>query len=268
MFRWRYNIGCKRFEARRCGCMRGARLRKRDPMGQMAKYRQVEDFIKGGIADGSLKVGSKIMTEEQLGQRFGFSRMTVNKALHNLMNEGLIERIPGKGSFVAATQVVKPSDSSWSFTEDMAAIGLKAGSQLLSYEVIRAGEVPGIANKLALGSDDLVHAFARLRTGDGKPIAISYNYVAATIIPAIDVRCLDGSFYAFVESLGLQRIYQGSEFRAVLPTPEERKLLQADDIALFRVSHCTYTRVNGVLVPFEYTETNYNGDIYVYTSRD
>lgn len=59
-------------------------------MGQTAKYRQVEEFIKSGIADGSLKVGSKIMTEEQLGRRFGFSRMTVNKALLNLSKEGYI----------------------------------------------------------------------------------------------------------------------------------------------------------------------------------
>lgn len=42
-------------------------LEKELSMGQTAKYRQVEEFIKSGIADGSLKVGSKIMTEEQLG---------------------------------------------------------------------------------------------------------------------------------------------------------------------------------------------------------
>lgn len=243
-------------------------LEKELSMGQTAKYRQIEEFIKGGIADGSLKVGSKIMTEEQLGRRFGFSRMTVNKALLNLSKEGYIERIPGKGSFVKAAQVVKPSDSSRSFTEDMEAIGKKAGSQLLSYEVIRGEDAPSVAEKLGLADDDLIHYFARLRTGDGEPIAISYNYVSAAIIPAIDVRCLDHSFYAFVDSLGLQRIYQGSEFRAVLPTDEQRELLRAGDIALFRVSHCTYTRVDGVLVPFEYTETNYNGDIYSYISSD
>lgn len=135
-------------------------------MGQTAKYRQVEEFIKSGIADGSLKVGSKIMTEEQLGRRFGFSRMTVNKALLNLSKEGYIERIPGKGSFVRTAQVVKPSDSSRSFTEDMEAIGKKAGSQLLSYEVIRGEDAPSVAEKLGLADDDLIHYFARLRTGD------------------------------------------------------------------------------------------------------
>ena len=237
-------------------------------MAQLAKYRQIEDFIKSGIADGSLRVGSKIMTEEQLGKRFGFSRMTVNKALQNLTNEGYIERIPGKGSFVTSTHVVKPSDSSRSFTEDMRAIGMTAGSQLLSYEVIHGEDVPGIAEKLSLGEGDLIHYFVRLRTGDGKPIAISYNYVSAKVIPAIDVRCLDNSFYEFVDSLGIKREYHGSEFRAVLPTPEQKRLLEAGDIALFRASHCTYTRIKGVLVPFEYTETNYNGDIYSYTSRD
>ena len=70
-------------------------------MAREAKYRQVESFIKDGIRDGSLKVGSRIMTEEQLCEHFGYSRMTINKALNSLAAEGYIKRVPGKGSFVA-----------------------------------------------------------------------------------------------------------------------------------------------------------------------
>lgn len=67
-------------------------------MSQVAKYRQVESFIKDRIINGTYPVGTRIMTEEELVDRFGFSRMTINKALNNLSNDGFIERKPGKGT--------------------------------------------------------------------------------------------------------------------------------------------------------------------------
>lgn len=237
-------------------------------MAQEAKYRQVEAFIKGQIADGSLKIGSQIMTEEQLGRHFGFSRMTINRAISNLTTEGYIERIPGRGSFVSAAHVAKPADSLHSFSEDMRDIGLEPGSRLLKYEVIQAHETGNVAEKLNADPHDLLHHFVRLRTGNGKPIAISYNYVAANVIPAIDVARLDGSFYEFLDEQGIVREYRGSEFRATLPSEEQKRLLEADDIALFCSAHVTYTRRDGMLTPFEYTETYYNGEIYTYVARD
>ena len=206
------------------------------------------------------------MTEEELVDRFGFSRMTINKALNNLSNDGFIERKPGKGTYVCATRVSKPTDSARSFTEDMKAIGLTAGSKLISYEVIRAHDKPEIAQRLELSGDELLHYFIRLRTGNGKPIAISYNYVSAKILPAIDVKCLEQSFYAFLDSQGIKREYQGTSYTAKLPTAEQQELLEANDIALLCASHSTFTRREGKLVPFGYTLTCYNGNLYTYYS--
>lgn len=237
-------------------------------MTSNTKYRQVEAFIKNEIMRGNLHVGDKVMTEEQLCQHFKFSRMTINKALSNLSADGYIERIPGKGSFVKATRVIKPSDSPHSFSEDMRSIGLEPGSQLISYEVVRASDVPEAAARMGLSDNDLVHHFVRLRTGDGKPVAISYNFVSAAVIPAIDVERLNTSFYEYVDSLDITREYNGMEYRAVLPTPSQQKLLGSSKIALLCVAHNTYTSIDGKSVPFEYTETYYNGSMYTYCSRD
>lgn len=237
-------------------------------MAPNAKYRQVEAFIKNEIMRGTLHVGDRIMTEEQLCDHFKFSRMTINKALSNLNADGYIERIPGKGSFVKAARVLKPSDSPHSFSEDMRSIGLEPGSQLISYEVVRASSVPDAAARMGLADTDLVHHFVRLRTGNGKPVAISYNFVSAAIIPAIDVERLSTSFYEYVDSLGIAREFYGTEYRAVLPTPEQQELLGSQEIALLCVAHNTYTPIKGKSVPFEYTETYYNGTMYTYFSRD
>ena len=72
--------------------------------------------------------------------------MTINKALNHLSALGYIERIPGRGSFVTAPHIQKENlGTGSSFTEDMKSIGLKAGPGFLSYELLRADDIPTIA---------------------------------------------------------------------------------------------------------------------------
>lgn len=235
-------------------------------MQKTAKYKQIEDYIKQEISRKNLQIGDQIMTEEQLCQRFNFSRMTINKALNHLSALGYIERIPGRGSFVTAPHIQKENlGTGSSFTEDMKSIGLKAGARLLSYELLRADDIPTIAKKLELSGNDFIHYFVRLRTGNDKPIAISYTYVSAKIIPAINVDCLNASFYEFVDSLGLERELKQLELKATPPTDRQKELLAANNIALLCSAHITYTHIDGHLHPYEYIETYYNGDIYTYT---
>lgn len=233
-------------------------------MAREPKYRLVEKTVHEMIEDGTLKVGDQVPTEEELCERFGFSRMTVSKALNNLSADGYIERVPGRGSFVTRRHVNKSLAGGASFTEDMAAIGLKAGARLISYEVVAAADAPIAAEKLGLSGADLIHHFVRLRTGDDMPIAISDTYISAAVIPAISVECLNGSFYDYVHSLGISTSHVDQELRALLPTEEQKRLLEADDIALLCSSHVTYTTIDGVSVPFEYINTYYNGSVYTY----
>lgn len=64
-------------------------------------YLQVKDFIKGRISSGQWRPGDPVPSEAELGAKFGLSRMTVNRALRELMGEGLVIRVQGSGSYVA-----------------------------------------------------------------------------------------------------------------------------------------------------------------------
>lgn len=236
-------------------------------MSKISKYRIVERAIKEAIANGSLAAGDQLKTEEELCSEYGFSRTTIGKALDNLRAAGYIERIPGKGTFVTSARIEKHAGSCTSFSEDMAEIGLRAGAKLISYEVLRASDVPDIARKFNASDDDLIHYFVRLRTGDERPIAIGYTYVAGSVIPAIDIKSLDHSFYAYVRSLGFEILSADVHYNAVLPTEEQSRLLEANDIALLRSTHLSYVRKDEETLPFEYTETCYNGTMYSYTAR-
>lgn len=76
-------------------------------MTKVLKYKEIENYIINLIKTEKLHVDDQIETEEQLCERFGVSRMTVNKAITNLSDEGYIIRIAGKGSFVSTTHISK-----------------------------------------------------------------------------------------------------------------------------------------------------------------
>ena len=230
-----------------------------------AKYKQVEDYIISQIESGQLKAGEQIMTEEQLCKQFSFSRMTVNKALQNLIQQGYIRRIPGKGSFVKPPMIRQDTADVSSFTDDLKRIGLTAGARLLLYNVVEAHTVPEIQEKLQLSDSDLVHFFIRLRTGNGMPIAISYTYVSAAVVQAIDVSRLTSSFYSYLDELGVMRIAKDIQLSARMPDEEQKKLLEIENTALLKAATLTYTTKDDRVIPFEYNENYYNGDIYTYT---
>ena len=72
------------------------------PAQAMALYEQVKDHIARKIQDGSWKAGDRLPSENDLVTQFGMSRMTVNRALRELAEQGRIVRVAGVGSFVAA----------------------------------------------------------------------------------------------------------------------------------------------------------------------
>lgn len=234
-------------------------------MNKIPKYVEIRDHIKDQISSGELKIGDKIPTEKELTEQFKASRMTVNKAIINLCENGYIQRIPGKGSFVMNVHISKNRTAECrSFTEDMKAIGLTPGSELIEYKVIRGKENPFIAEKLELGPNDFIHYFIRLRTGNGNPIAISYTYLSAKVVPALDVSILEGSIYSYFDKLGLYRKGIDAELSATLPTAEQKKWLKIENEALFKNAHLTYLMDDQ---PFEYIQTYYIGSKYSYNLK-
>lgn len=229
-----------------------------------SKYRRVEESIRQQIISGQLKIGEQLPTEVELVTKHNVSRMTINKALQNLAREGFIQRTAGKGTFVLNPHISKPLQDSTSFTRDMESIGLKAGSKLVEYKVIRGSDNTAVAEMLKLKPTDLIHFFIRLRTGNDAPIAVSYTYVSSLVIPALDVTALEGSFYEYVQSLGLERKGIISQITAVMPTDEQRKILGIGNIALLKHEHITFLQ-NGE--PFEFIETYYIGSRYSYRIR-
>lgn len=229
---------------------------------KMSQYAIIAQDIIESIQTGSLKTGDQIMTESQLCEKFHVSRMTANKALSILVSEGYITRTAGKGSFVSEPKITKLIGSSGSFSSDIRSINKTPGAILVSYSVVRASSVKNVAEQLELKSDELIHHIARIRTSDGVKIALSNTYIPCKHLPALDATILESSLYDYLaEEYDLHPYTLDYNFNAVLPTDEQKKLLQVDSCALLKVSHTSYTKE---AIFFEYTETYYVGNRYTY----
>ncbi len=226
------------------------------------KYSMIQDYIIEEISKKRLMVGDQIPTEVELTEIFKVSRQTISKALQNLSKDGYITRTPGKGSFVSLPSVHKSIRFHNSFTKDLESIGIKAGSKLLKYEQVMAHEIPLIANELDLDSNDYVHFFVRLRTGDDKPFALSYTYISSKVVPEIDVSVLSSSLLQYLNSLNIYPSRAIYELSSCSPTDYQAKVLGIDQkTSLLLNKHVTYDQQNR---PFEYIETYYIGSKYSY----
>lgn len=225
------------------------------------QYQKIEDYILKQIHSGKARQGFRLPSENELCGQFGVSRMTVNKALTHLSDQGYIERIPGRGSFVRGTRIERKIPEMLSFSEEHRRAGIVTSSKLLRYSVISAGEVPEIMKKLKLTETDFIHHFVRLRHGDQKPLAVSYNYVSVNAVPVLDIKYLEKSLYQYLEDqLNLQLAYNDTTICAVSASDEVRELLELKEMPMAVLSsHISYL-TDGT--PFEYTETYYAPEKY------
>src|SRR5918998_491596 len=106
------------------------------------KHVQVREYVRALVRDA--EPGAPAPSERELVQQFGVARMTVRQAMDALVTEGLLERIPGRGTFVSRPRSGQGRPSS--FTEEMRRRGMLPESQTLIARLEQAG--PGVARAL------------------------------------------------------------------------------------------------------------------------
>ena len=142
------------------------------------------------VAEG--RAGDRLPSERELAERLGAARMTVRHAMDALVAEGLLERRHGSGTYLLPRPVVRFLGLT-SFTQDMRERGLEPGSRLLRFEELEADEE--LATRLRVDAGAAVLRFSRLRTGDGRPMAVETTEIARAVVPSLGPADLGGSLY-------------------------------------------------------------------------
>jgi GntR family transcriptional regulator len=167
------------------------------------RWRRIRDQIADEIALGRLTAGARLPSERELCELHQVSRVTVRRALAELVEEGVVEAAPGSGWFVAAGPVSEPPNALMSFSAMGMARGLRASSR-----VLEAGVRPATldeAEQLAMVPADDLFEIRRLRLLDERPVAIDHSRIPLARVPELPEHDFEtASLYGVLESAGVQ----------------------------------------------------------------
>ncbi len=160
-------------------------------------HHQVRNYLLGCIERGDLQPGHKLLQEREYAARFGISLAPVRQAILDLVKEGYLYRVPGRGTFVREQKVEEKISILSSFTESMRAKGLNAVLRVIE---LRVGKAPA-AIRAMLGAEDQQFVFLqRVALVEGEAIALLSSYLPARLVPGLENRDLNGqSLYKTLE---------------------------------------------------------------------
>lgn len=230
-------------------------------------YQQLNQRLRSLVRTEEFPVGGQFLTERQVSERFEVSRATANKALSNLVAEGLLTFRKGVGTFVSAESMDYNLRALVSFTDEAIAAGKKPETRVLRFEETVAREVPkDISQMLQVSGQDELWYIERLRLADGLPVIFERRYVVAAHCRTLKKRDVAGSIYKIWREL-YDLDVEGAEqsIRAVNLRREEAKTLGTRQ----NTAGLLITSV-GFLAghePLWFERTLYRGDTYEFHNR-
>ncbi len=227
----------------------------------MTKYEVITSDIRKKIQNGTYGVSEQLPTEPELCEMYKVSRITVKKAIDQLVMEGLVIKKRGSGTFVKGLEEHKGKLA-------VQANGLyvhldksKIKSEVVLFEVIPAEKA--IAEKLNIKDDDFVYHLIRYRYDDKDWKVLDFVYMPIDLIPGLKKEVLYHSIYNYIENdLGYRIQSAHRIIQAKRPNDYDKKWLGLKDTdPILAITQIGYLD-NGV--PFEYSEQHHIGDDFTY----
>jgi len=168
-------------------------------MGNAPAYQRIYEDLAARIRSGEYEPTSRLVGETLLAERYGVARMTVRQAIGRLVEENLVVRHQGVGTFITGDAGSRRSlNRLTSFSEDMRGSGQDLSTKILVQKIVEPS--PGVAKQLLLGKGARVIHIARLRKVAGVPTSVHHSYLPYGEFPSLDREPLvEGSLYRTLE---------------------------------------------------------------------
>lgn len=230
-------------------------------------YHQLNKILRDLIREGTYKLNDRFLTEREVSTQYGVSRATANKALSNLVSEGVLEFRKGIGTFVKGDVLNYDLGALVSFQDKALAAGKKPSTRVIRFESIPAAQADERAVQ-ALGASptESLYAMERLRIADGVPVILERRFVIEKHCPKLSRRDVEGSLYAlWTGHYKLEIASADQVIRAVNVVGSDAKHLKVRDGAAGLAVVCTGILSSGD--PLWWEETLYRGDAYEFHNR-
>lgn len=233
----------------------------------VALHRQIRNILRSNIRSGLLKPGD-MTSEQELASEFGVSRITIRSALARLAREGLVVRVPGRGTFIADLHKLQPQTALTSFSENMVALGKHPGHRTLSIEEALASVE--LAHALEVEAGERILHIERLLLADEVPTALMSAYLPPWVYgPSRNLFTIEEldrtSLYDVLEGkLGIDLWLATETVEAQRSGGDSKHLDVGPEDLLLVVERLTTNPVGQVV---EFTRLRYRADLYQYQTQ-
>jgi GntR family transcriptional regulator len=231
--------------------------------GSAPLYLRLRKSIEDAVRRGVIGPGDALPSERDIAATAEVSRVTVRKAVQDLVREGLLIQRHGSGTFVAkpVERVELPLSRLTSFTEDMARRGLTVRSEWLDRGLYPPS--PDEMMVLGLSATELVARVSRLRIANDTPLAIERAVISASVLP--DPGAVGTSLYAALETTGHRPVRAVQRISAANLGEADAKILGVPiGAASLNIARISYLGSGKVI---EYTRSIYRGDTYDFVAE-
>lgn len=221
--------------------------------GNVPLYIQLASYLRIQIQTGVLQPGDLMITENNLCNILNISRTTVRQSMDKLVEEGLLVRYRGKGTFISNTKIKRSMNHLYNFTEDMKMIGAKPSSKVITAKILNI--TPDyIADILKLPTETTpVFYLERLRLANQEPILWERTYIPYFLCNKIEtINFNKNSLYQTLSETYELKMYHAEEtLDAFILSKLETSMLECTGkMAGYKISRISYLDSGTI---FEYT---------------
>lgn len=234
-----------------------------DKNSQTPLHIQLMNIIRDMIDSGELKSGDSIMPERELCTIQNVSRMTVNKAIVNLVNEGFLYRVQGKGTFVSVIKQRNRFSSMQGFTEVMKEKGIHIKTDILFFEEAKQDEY--IRKELKIENEnEMIYKVGRLRYIEDDPFGLEISYIPKSMCKNLkkDLEANNSLYSILSENYNYKMKRAEQIIEPIMLTKQEVNLLkQIKGTLALKLKRTSYIEED---IPIEYTISIFRSDKYQY----
>ncbi|RWZ58780.1 GntR family transcriptional regulator [Halobacillus fulvus] len=227
-------------------------------------YRRIAQKIKQEIENGHWQAGEAIPTELHLSEQYGASRVTVRQAIKVLVNEGLLEKVQGSGTYVKEQKIEHNIFELVSFTEEMRSLNKEPVNRVLDFQLIEPTD--HVRRMLRLSEGEKVFYVRRQRVVDDIPYVLEDTYLPVSLFPNLSYGIMTGSKYDYIEKEVGMKIKDS--FQEVIPILPDQNIAEAltveEGTPILKIQSYSVFEDGTV---FEYSENHFKSDEYKFTLR-
>jgi GntR family transcriptional regulator len=226
-------------------------------------YLQLKKNIEDAVKRGIIGPGDALPSERDIAVKADVSRVTVRKAVQDLVRGGILVQRHGSGTFVAprVERVEQSLSLLTSFTEDMARRGMAVRSEWLDRGIYPPS--PEEMMVLGLSSTDMVARVSRLRIANDTPLAIERASLSSAVLS--DPAAVGSSLYATLERSGNRPVRAVQRISAANLGEADAQLLEVPaGSASLNIERISYLSSGKVI---EFTRSVYRGDTYDFVAE-